>query len=93
MNPFLKAFIYLKLQIWGWINENIIFLQLMDKESLGEDIILYRKELVCEALPFKYCLYNQVQRHMEDRISLQKLNVRALDSDYLKGINFGYVGE
>lgn len=51
----------------------------MDKESLGEDSIFYREELVCEASLFKHCLYNQAHRHMEDIISVQKLNGRAKD--------------
>lgn len=58
-----------------------------------EDSILYRKELLCQALQFKHCQYNQAQRHMDGRISVQEFNGRAMISDYLKGINFGYVGE
>lgn len=75
------------------MNENIIFLQLMEKEPLREDNILYRKELLCQTLPFKHCQYNQAHRHMDDRISVQEFNGRAMISSYLKGINFGYVGE
>lgn len=75
------------------MNENIIFPQLMEKEPLREDSILYRKELLCQALPFKHCQYNQAHRHMDGRISVQEFNGRAMISDYLKGINFGYVGE